>query len=569
MKKLWVFAFCAVLLGCSGGKQAAVEAPRPDESGGVSSAARDAATQHVINGSLFETKGDHARAILEFQDALRYDKSPSIYYALAKNYSALNKHSLAIESLREALRRTPANIEYNKLLAQSYVQIFELDSAAAVYQRVVRADSNSLEAWFNLGRLYQVRNPEKALATYNTIIQRFGPQWDVLLQIVELHSATGRFDKAAEAMKEMTALDPGNLDLMQSLARTYVRANKPDDAIAVYLDLLERNPDNVEYRAELGGVYLMKKEYGKALERFDALLQKDSVSVEDKLRVGEMYFGQIERDSTIGPFAKQIFEQISRQHPSDWRAYWFLGAIGAVTKDDSLSIVNFKKVTELASWNSDGWVYLSSVFLEKNDFHSVVTVLESALKVLPNDARVNSILGFAYNRLGKDDEAIAALEKAYELDPKDLNTISQLALMLDQRKEFARSDSLYEQGLRIDPDNHLLLNNYAYSLSERDLQLQRTLQMSKRAVEQQPENQSYLDTIGWVYFKLGNYTEAEKWIKKAIDKGNASAVLYEHLGDIYEKMNDTERALEQWNIAIKLDANNPSLKEKIERTMSR
>jgi tetratricopeptide (TPR) repeat protein len=67
-----------------------------------------------------------------------------------------------------------------------------------------------------------------------------------------------------------------------------------------------------------------------------------------------------------------------------------------------------------------------------------------------------------------------------------------------------------------------------------------------------------------VYFKLGNYAEAEKWVKKAIEKGNANAVLYEHLGDIYERMNDHERALEQWNIALKLDATNDALKAKIQ-----
>ncbi|MEO8167165.1 MAG: tetratricopeptide repeat protein, partial [bacterium] len=230
---------------------------------------------------------------------------------------------------------------------------------------------------------------------------------------------------------------------------------------------------------------------------------------------------------------------------------------------------NFKKVTELASWNADGWVYLSSVFLEKNDFQSVVKILESALKTLPEDPRVNSILGIAYNRLGRNDEAIRVLEKARTLDPKDMNTISQLALIYDGLKMFTESDSLYEEALRLDPDNHLVMNNYSYSLSERGLQLQRAMEMSKKAVDQQPENQSYLDTMGWIYFKLGRYSDAEKYIKKAIEKGSANSVLYEHLGDIYEHMNDPERALEQWNIALKLDAKNEALKEKIQRSAPR
>ncbi|HXG00042.1 MAG TPA: tetratricopeptide repeat protein, partial [Bacteroidota bacterium] len=509
--------------------------------------------QHVINGSLFELRGDYAQAVLEFQDALRYQKSPGIYFALAKNYSALNKHSLAIESAREAVRLDPDNIEYRKLLAATYVQVFELDSAVAAYREIVKRDSTNIEAWFNLARLQQVRNPEQALKTYDEITARFGPQWEVLLQVVEVYNGMGQFAKAAEALKRMTELDPSNLDLLQSLARTYLRANDVDRALAVYLDLVERDPSNIEYRSELGGVYLARKEYDKATATFSRVLADTSLSVEDKLRVGEMYFSHLEKDSTVAPQAREVFQRIVREHPQDWRAYWFLGAIGAITHDDSLSLVNFKKVTELASWNADGWVYLSSVFLEKNDFQSVVTVLESALRTLPDEPRINSILGTAYSRLGRREDAIRVLEKARTLAPKDLNTIAQLALIYDEMKRFEESDSLYEEGLRIDPDNHLLLNNYSYSMAERGIQLQRALDMARRAVEQQPENQSYLDTIGWVYFKLGNYPEAEKWIKKAIERGNASAVLYEHLGDVYERMNDPERALEQWQIALKLD----------------
>ncbi len=552
--------------GCSGSKQAA---PVPTENvpEQPSSTAHELATQHVINGSLYEMKGEHAQAVLEFQDALRYEKSAGIYYALAKNYGALNKHSLAIEHARTAVRLDPANIEYRELLAASFVQVFELDSAVAVYQEIIRRDSSNIQSWFNLARLLQVRNPQKALETYDEIMQRFGPQWEVLLQVVELYNAMGEFGKAADAMKRMVELDPGNLDLLQSLARAYMRADRMDEALKVYLDLKERDPENLEYATELGGVYLAQKEYAKAAEQFERVLSVDSASVEHKLRIGELYFGQLEKDSTLAPQAQRIFERISKQHPQDWRAYWFLGAIGAITRNDSLSLINFKRVTELASWNADGWVYLSSVFLEKNDFESVVKVLEAALRTLPDEPRVNSILGIAYSRLGRTDDAIRVLEKAHTLDPKDLNTISQLALIYDGMQRYEESDSLYEQGLRLAPDNHLLLNNYSYSMAERGIQLQRSLEMAKRAVEQQPENQSYLDTIGWVYFKLGNYTEAEKWIKKAIEKGNASAVLYEHLGDVYARMNDTERALEQWNIALKLDANNAALKEKISRSM--
>ena len=130
-----------------------------------------------------------------------------------------------------------------------------------------------------------------------------------------------------------------------------------------------------------------------------------------KLHIGELYFAQLEKDSTLAPLTISIFERIRNSHPEDWRAYWFLGAIGSVRHDDSLAIRNFRKVTELASWNPDAWVYLSSVFLGRNNFVEVANILQSALKVLPDDFRVNFFLGVAYSRLNRNADAARVLEQ--------------------------------------------------------------------------------------------------------------------------------------------------------------
>jgi len=124
---------------------------------------------------------------------------------------------------------------------------------------------------------------------------------------------------------------------------------------------------------------------------------------------------------------------------------------------------------------------------------------------------------------------------------------------------------LYEEALRINPDFALALNNYAYSLAERGMQLDRALTMARKALEEAPDNASYLDTMGWIYYRLGRYRDAESYVKKAISRGEVSAVVHEHMGDIYFKLNDTDRALEHWNAALKLDEGNTTLREKITR----
>ena len=526
---------------------------------------RQMALRHLVDGSVLEAKGEYAQAILEYQDALRYDPDPALYFALSKNYSALAKHSLAIESGKEAVRRAPSELTYLQNLADVYTAAFEYDAAAEQYEKIIRVDSSNISAWFNLAHLLQNRKPLKALEVYERLLNRFGPQWEVLLQVAQLYEKMGKQAEAAEALRQMTLLDPENKALKESLAQTYLRAGKYDEALAVFLQLREIYPDNLGIQAEIAGIHLAQNKYEEAAQEFETILVQDTVSVELKLRIGELYFSQVGKDSTLALLTRNIYERIVEKHSSDWRAYWFLGALGGILRDDSLSVRNFRRVTELANWNADAWVYLSSVFLGKNNFDEVVHILESALRVVPDDFRVNFFLGFAYSRLGRNVDAARVLERSRQINPKDLEAAAQLALVYDGLKKFEESDRLYEECLQLDSTRAMVLNNYAYSLAERGLQLERALRMVQKALESDSANSSYLDTIGWVYFKLGRYREAEVYVKKAITKGEASAVVYEHLGDIYFMLNDRTSALEQWNLGLKLDETNQSLREKIVR----
>jgi tetratricopeptide (TPR) repeat protein len=570
MRTIAVFGLMLIsallVLGCSSGPAAVDASPASSPVSDVhAGAARQLAVEHFIDGTVYEMKGEYAKAVLEFQDALRYEQSHGIYFALSKNYSYLRKHSLAIEAGKEAVRLAPDNLDYRRTLAEAMHRAFQPDAAADQYREILARDSSARDAWYGLARIEQSRKPLQALETYQTILERFGPDWNVYLQVADLHSRLGQHRESARALEQMTTMDPGNQALKKSLADAYARAEEYDLALKTFKELNELDPSNLEYVAEIAGIYLIQKNYDAATEQFEDILSRDSVAIEVKLRIGELYFSQLEDDSTLAPQARSVFTYIRDTHPEDWRAYWFLGAIGAITDDDSASIYNFRKVTELASWNADAWVYLSSVFLGSNNFEEMATVLESALKVLPDDFRVNFFLGVAYGRLGQDSDAIRVLRRACAIDPENVDALSQLALVYDGMGRYAESDSLYDIAIRIAPDNDLLLNNYGYSLAERGTRLDEALEMATKAVQAQPENPSYLDTLGWIYFQLGRYSEAERYVREAIEKGEENAIVYEHLGDIYFKLDQLDRAMENWNMALELDEGNTALREKIAR----
>lgn len=122
---------------------------------------------------------------------------------------------------------------------------------------------------------------------------------------------------------------------------------------------------------------------------------------------------------------------------------------------------------------------------------------------------------------------------------------------------------MYELALRYDSENHNAMNNYAYNLSLREVNLERAKELSLRAIELDAENAAYLDTVGWVYFKLGDFDRARRFIRASIDTGAASAEVLEHMGDVYEALGNIDEAKKWWKQALDLDATRMHLNEKL------
>ena len=523
------------------------------------------ALAHVIQGSVYDATGEYASAILEYQEALQLEPGAAVEYALSKDYSILGKHALAAQHGREAVRVDSLKILYRQNLATIYLNAYQPELAAAQYERIVKIDSTNSEGWYNLARIYQPTRPLRALEIYERILDREGDTWEILYQTAEINNALGRFNEAAEKYKRMVDLDPSNKELQRHLAETYARGGKTKEAIKILEGILDADNNNPEALAALADVYLEQQDFPRALELYQRLLAMERTNPEVRLRVGVAYVGQMQRDSTFVDKAKPIFEQLNKEIPNDWRPYYYLGMIAGRQQKDSVATHYFEKVTKLAEWNGDAWWLVGSSYFDKGEYQKLVDAMERAKKAIPKDSRIHFLLGLAYSRMDRNDEAITALRRSLEFKPDDMNALSTLALTLDGLHRYQESDSLYERALQIDSAFHLILNNYGYSLAERSLQLDRALRMSLQAVSDEPANSAYLDTAGWVYFRLGKYSEAQEYIAKAIAAGGASATVYEHMGDILFKLGKKQEADQYWKQALQKNAGNQALRDKIAR----
>ena len=554
-----------VIAGCSSSKESAeTNAVQPSESQ-ENEQNRSTAMQLFIDGSLKESKGQFAEAILDYQDALRFDHDPAIFFAMAKSYAQLRRFAPAAENAVMAIQHDLSKIEYRDLLAQIYLNSGQFDKAAIEYRTILQIDPQNVAATFTLAQLLERVKPLEALELYNSLLVRQGPTWEVLLQIAQLNSALQRYDKSIEALEQMQKIDPGNLAVKQNLAEVYIRVKNYDKARGLLNDVLEKNPANIMLRATLADVYLQQNDWVSARKELFTVLQSDSLDPDTHLRIGVAFYAQTLKDTLVIPEAISVFKKYEKNFPADARPYVYLGELHRGIKKDSVAEQYFTRATQSSNWNGDAWWQLGWMYFDKQDFKETISIMNKAKQYISDDFRIYMLLGIAYNRSGMNQDSRVALERAVELNPADLNALSSLGLTYDALTMHAESDSAYERALRIDPKFPLVLNNYAYSLSERGLQLERAEKMSKESLAADSLNPSYLDTYGWILFQKGKYAEALPNIQKAVDLGDASPVVLEHLGDVYDKLNRADEAKKYWKKALEKDQNNSALKEKAAR----
>ncbi|MGE5804885.1 MAG: tetratricopeptide repeat protein [Ignavibacteria bacterium] len=596
-KKILPVIFSLFIAGCSSQHETVSERKENVLSSKAAEGKKQQALDHFINGTVAETKGDYAAAILEYQDALNLDPSAGIYYALAKNYLYLNKLSLALQNCRKAVE-IDSSIEYLDLYADIFSSARQNDSAIAVLQKVLALDSTKINSYYKLARLYEPSKPLKAIEVYYKLTGIIGPEWNVLLHVAELHEQLNEYPQAARAVEQLLTIDPSNIQIQKLLMELYQKSQKYDSALQVVNEILELTPDDLDARERKGQLYLVQNKWEEASKEYKYILKQENVPFNIKLRIGVAYFNKSLSDSTITPIAKEFFQEIDKD-TTDWQIKIYLGAIALNEKDDSTAIENFKLVTDLAKWNVDGWVHLGGLYFDNRKYNEAVTVLNEAIESFPDNFAVNLLLGLSYaqqnkhqqaseylkksvalnpkdinalsayaytlNQLKDNDQAVNYLKKALELKPDDINLLGTLGLIYDSQEKWAECDSIYEKALTIDSSNALVNNNYAYSLSERGIKLEKALKMATLAVEKDPANSSYLDTIGWVYFKLGDYKKAKSYLLEAIKAGGERSVMLEHLGDVVYKNGEKDYAKELWQKALNLDENNNKLRLKIEK----
>lgn len=591
-KFILIIAVIIFVSGCTGSPEIT------KESSPESTKNKEYAKELFISGSLHEMKGNYSDAIIDYQEALRLDPSPGIHYALAKNFMRIKKLPAALLHAKDAVRGDADNYEYNHILASIYQLGNQPDSAASIYENIIRKDSSDERAYYSLAQIYESSKPLKALELYYKLIDLIGPEWNVLINIANLNERMGNVERTISTIEVLIEIDPGNLRMKKLLIESYLKTGKYEKALELTEELLLQFPEDANLAEYKANALIQLDRWEEGAKEYVRLSERSDVNLESKIQIGAAFFARSHNDSLSFQRAKKIFNDVDSD-TTHWQIKLYLAQIALQENNDSIAVDYFKTAGELAPWNPQIFMSLGGLLFDSGRYDEAIEILQPVVERFPDEFALNLVLGISFtqsseykksepllkkslllnpddftalyaygitlNQLKKEEEALIYLNRALEKEPMNVSLIGTIGLIEENLGNHDKSADLYEYALTIDSANALVLNNYAYALAERNIELEKALRMVEKALKIDPYNSSYLDTIGWVYFKLGEYEKAKDYIERSLEENQDNAEVTDHLGDVHFKLNNKAKALEYWQKAFELDPEREGLEAKIQK----
>ena len=485
---------------------------------------------HLLLGQLYTLNHDSAHAREQFEAAQKIDPNNE---DVALNLSRLYAEQGDMKRSVEILKVVPPEDRTAKIdfaLGATYDQLKDQKAAIAAYQDAVDQEPDNLDAQRALALALLNNNQlAPALKIFQDLAIASPQDAQAYMKISEIQRRQGNYQEALTTLKKARALAPADsqieIDFNESLIQDSL--GHYDDAV----NLLKRLLAQTE---KANGQYTDG-------EKNNRLLFLD--------RLSNLYREQNHTTEAVATYQKMISlggENVERGYLGEVDAYRDARQYDKATEAAQEAAAKMPK-------NQAIQLMLAGQLADTGKSEEGLKLAKAQLNGTASDHEVELALAQIYTRLRRWKDASDQLDLAEKSAnrPEDKVYIDFLRGALEERqKHYEPAETAFRKVLAIDPNNSQTLNYLGYMLADRGVQLDDALHMIQKAVELDPQNYAYLDSLGWAYFKLGQYTLAEDNLRRASERMGTDPTVHDHLGELYEKTGRLKQAAAQWEISL-------------------
>ncbi|MGA3087183.1 MAG: tetratricopeptide repeat protein [Terriglobales bacterium] len=510
----------------------------------------DSMDDHLLLGRLYRLNNDLQKAETEFKTAVTLQPdSEEAVTTLAYLYNELGDTARATQVL-SSVPGAQRSAKLYSALGYTYEQQKQYKEAIDAYRHAIEMDRDNLDAIRGLAEnLLNDGQADAALEQYKVIADANPEDPQTYIRIAEIYRKQGKFDLALDHLKKAESMVPDSFEVPYNIAAIYQAQGRYDEAVPILRELLKKTE-------KADGKYSNSEKSNRA------------VFLE---RLGSIYRDQGNNQAAVADFREIIAlggdDDVERGYQNvidTWRE----------AKEWQKALETAKEAVQKLPGSRDLKMDLATQEADMGDPDQALKEVRAMLKGNADDLQVYLNLAQINTRLRRFSDAQQALDKAEQLASKTEDKQSVWFLRgstFERERRYAEAEEQFKKVLASDPDHASTLNYLGYMLADQNMKLEEALGYIKRAVDLDPGNGAYLDSLGWAYFRLGKYEQAEDNLLKASQKINTDPTVLDHLGDLYQKTgrlklaaSNWERALTEWNrtIASEVDPADPARVQK-------
>ena len=526
------------------------------------------AAYYFLLGRHLESEDKFDQAVDALKKAIALDpKSAEPWAELSGVYARQDNATDSVAAAEEALKLDPQNAEGNRMLGSVLAALLEQkqplkpgDDPASYATRAIaalevahRADPDDLGLGFTLARLYlDSDRAADALPLLQRVVEQQPEYVQASLLLAEAQEASGHGDAAADTLQGVLQNQPNLLRAQVQLAELYDDQQKWAEAADAWGRAQALNQQNTDI-ASRHAASLVKA--GRSKDAI-AVLQDALKQKPNDLRMSFM-LAETERDAGDLDAAEATARTVRTAHPDDARATYLLSQVldarGRYQDEIDLVKPEIARLRSTPANASQAALLLGSEGLALQQLHKydeAIAAFKDGVALAPDDPLRVVLLIQGYSAAKRDAEAIDTGERARQKFPDDTSVMYQLGAAYDHAGRETDAEHLFRDLITRDPLDGPALNYLGYMFAEHGRSLDEAVSLIERALKVEPENPSYLDSLGWVYLQQGRLDLADTPLSTAADKLPKSSVIQDHLGDLRVKQNRSADAIAAWQRAL-------------------
>ncbi len=554
---------------------------------------------------LYLQAGKVRDAVSEFEDRLKKDPDAiDARRVLARLYTRLigdqqtnkiNEEMLkrAIEQYQKIVALDPKDLDSWLLLGRLFRVSQDSVESEKAFKKALELDPTNEEAMTEMALVYSsIGDNQRAIQMLKQVADR-NPNRRTLTTLAGAYEDLRDYAGAVEVLRHALDLEPDNPDLKREFAQDLLYAGKLDDAIQMYTEVTQEDPKDAQSFLRISQLYRQKRDFVKAREALESAKKADPNDLD--VRYGEVTLldGEGKHAEALSAMKQLVDSTEKKSYTGGERASRAsllekLAFLYRSNEQYTQAVATLRQLPDLdPDLGARAAAEIIDTLRDARDYTRASEEAEAAYKKYPTDRMVILSRASLLADLGKGNEAVAEAKKLFggEQDRDSWLTLAQICektknyeemgkaldaaeklsspgddkanvyfmrgAMYERLKNYDAAEAEFRKALALDPENAGVLNYLGYMLADRGVRLEEALKMISRAVEIDPDSGAYLDSLGWVYFRMDKPEQAETCLRRALDQVPHDPTIRDHLGDVLASRGKLKEAADEWRISLK------------------